>query len=79
MKELQFFTNDKAFTYIDVSSPTFEEEKKQLLMQDFVVSGDRIRADTIDSAIDKHKNSSGDRMKEYAVFSLVAGLFGGIS
>ncbi len=58
MKELQFFTNDKTFTYIDVSSPTFEEEKRQLLIQDFVVSG--------------------DRMKEYAVFSLVAGLFGGI-
>lgn len=78
MGSLKFFTNDKTFTYIDVSPPTFEEEKKQLLMQDFVVSGDRIRADTVDSAIDKHKNSSDDRMKEYAVIGLVAGLFGGI-
>lgn len=77
MKELQFFTNGKTFTYIDVNSPTFEEERKQLLMQGFILDGGRIKAETVNDAIEKHKNSSGDRMKEYAVISVVSGLFGG--
>lgn len=77
MKEFQFFTNEKTYTYIEVCSPTFAEEKKQLLRQGFVISGDNIKARTIDDAIKKHKNHSDDRIKEYAVFSVIAGLFSG--
>ncbi|MGR6859976.1 hypothetical protein ACU5EH_06295 [Aliivibrio salmonicida] len=77
MKEFQFFTNDKTFTYIDIKSSTYEDEKEQILKQGFVVCGEIIKAHTIEDAIELHKNSSGDRMKEYTMIGVIAGLFAG--
>ena len=74
MKELQFFTKDEMFTYINCDSVDYEEEKKQLLVQGFVVGGDRIIASNIEDAIVQHKNRFNVSLKEQALSSLVCAL-----
>lgn len=74
MQELQFFTKNEIFTYVDCDSINYKEEKKQLLEQGFSVAGDRIVATNIADAIDQHKNQFNVSLKEHALSSLVCAL-----
>ncbi|PSV00520.1 hypothetical protein [Photobacterium kishitanii] len=70
MYKYQFFcgsdANRKNFTYLDMQSETFHVEKKQILMQGFVVVDDVIFAETAKDAVDKYKSNYIYRSQEHS-------------
>lgn len=65
----QFFcvpnTARKEFTYLNMSSPTFAEEKQALLLQGLEVEDDVIYASSAEDAIDKFRSNYVYHLEEY--------------
>lgn len=65
----QFFTipnsNRQEFTYLDMASITFLEEKDALLAQGYEVEDDSIYADSAQEAVEKYKSNYIYALEEY--------------
>ncbi len=70
MPKYQFFSkpesNRREFTYLDMDSDNFLQEKPQLLDLGFEVEDDVIYANTPEEAVDKFKSNFTYHLDEYA-------------
>ncbi|EPT9248456.1 hypothetical protein [Photobacterium damselae] len=70
MSKYQFFcmpdSNRKKFTYLDMGSNSFFDEKEQLLKQGFVIEDDYILAQTPQEAIEKFQSNFIYAAQEYS-------------
>ncbi len=78
MSKYQFFskpgTNHQEFTYLDMGSDSYLNEKSQLLDIGFHVEGDTINADSSESAVDKFKLSFCSSLDDYSNSTAAGGL-----
>ncbi|HAD38798.1 MAG TPA: hypothetical protein DCF88_01590 [Plesiomonas shigelloides] len=77
MAKYQFFSKPetvrKEFTYLDMDSKTFIEEKNQLLEMGYIVEDDVIYAETPIEAIDKFKLHLTTVIQEFVNSNVVGG------
>ncbi|MGF1689421.1 hypothetical protein L4C36_22630 [Photobacterium japonica] len=70
MAKYQFFckpeSNRREFTYLDMESNTFTQEKAQLLELGFEVEDDVFYADSLEEAVDKFKSNMLSPAGDYA-------------
>ena len=59
-------SNCKAFTYLEMKSESFSNEKLQLLEMGFEVEGDVIYADSSEEAVEKFKSNFLAPLDDYA-------------
>lgn len=78
MAKYQFFckpdSNRKAFTYLEMESESFSNEKLQLLEIGFEVEGDVIYADSPEEAVEKFKSNFLAPLDDYANSNPAGGL-----
>ena len=69
MPKYQFFTfpyNQKTdFTYLEMDTETFLEEKEGLLEQEFEVDGEPIYADNAEAAVEKYQSRFSRTVEDY--------------
>lgn len=78
MSKYQFYckpdSNRREFTYLDMSSDTFSNEKAQILQMGFEVEDDVIYADSSAEAIEKFKSNFCAPLHDYANSNPAGGL-----
>lgn len=78
MSKFQFYskpdTNDKAFTFLDMGTNSFLDEKEILFKQGFEVSGDVIFAATPKEAVEKYRSNFLYVSEEYTYSNLITAI-----
>lgn len=82
MAKYQFFclpeTERRDFTFLDMASSTFQEEKAQLLKAGFIVDDDVIYADSPEEATDKFRSHFTHAVGDYAHAHVAGGMAAGL-
>ncbi len=73
MKVFEFYVKQDAVLPLDINSPSFAEEKDQLIAQGFEITGDLVKAESSAKAFEKFKTANLDELAGLASWHLILG------
>jgi hypothetical protein len=76
MKDFQFFSKDGSYIYCDINSPTYLDEKQQLIRQGFKQEAGVITAYSESDAAQRFNREQGNQMSESFLSSFFWDFFG---